>query len=143
MGTIFGLKVAGYSTCPLCGPDLHGRYSTLVRKMTYEGARQRLPLNHPLRHDRTYWKRPDLMPVPNGPSSEAQLQMAKLISAKLATTQDTGVDWCSCLWNLPYWRVNPLTQHYSSIVYCLFVFQMHLQFLRPVHVADVTDTMFN
>lgn len=100
MGTISGLKVAGYSACPSCGPELHGRYSVLLHKTTYEGSRVRLPMDDHMRRNTTHWARTEFRPCPNGPSAEAQIQMAEMVEAKLLKPKDCGVNRRSALWDL-------------------------------------------
>lgn len=44
-----GFTYSGQHACPMCGPRLDARYSKPLRKLVYEGARQYLPLGHPMR----------------------------------------------------------------------------------------------
>lgn len=115
MGTISGLKVAGYNACPSCGPSLRGRHSRKIRKMTYEGARCRLPMDHPMRKNVRHWRHEEMRPCPVGPSPEAQLLMAARVQEKLESPQNTGVNTRSCLWDLPYWRVRVLNCEYCEL----------------------------
>jgi hypothetical protein len=108
LGSASGLKVSGYNACPTCGPEMHGRYSTLLKKTVYHEHRTRLGEGHPMRRNTVFWSRIETRPCPNGPSPEAQLLLCDLMESGVKTKTDAGINRRSILWTLPYWRVRTL-----------------------------------
>lgn len=106
MGSASGLKVSGYGACPRCGPEMHGRYSTHLKKTVYHDHCMRLPDGHTMRRNTTFWSGTEIRPCPNGPSPEAQLMLCDLMEEGVITKAEAGINRRSILWELPYWRVS-------------------------------------
>lgn len=116
MGTISGLKVAGYCGCPTCGPELRGRYAAGLSKTVYHEHRRALPADHVWRTDVDRWpeEEHDIRAV--GPSPEAQLQICDLLVEKMVLSKNVGINRRSALWDLPYWRVRHLHAFMIGVV---------------------------
>ncbi len=128
LGSCSGLKTSGYGACHKCGPELHGRRSSHLKKIVFHEHRRRLDDDDRLRSNRVFWKRPERRPCPM-PLTPEELQTKWEHIQSLERSQDImkakskcGLNRWSILWTLPYWKVfiNILFNFYFIYMYILW-----------------------